>query len=295
MPEVVEITLTAQWLNSECKNKNLEQINILSGRYTHKPIQNLNKLKFPLKIKSIKSKGKMMYFILSDVDNKEYYIVNRFGLTGEWTTIKNNHSHIEFVVSGISYYFSDYRNFGTIDIYLEKSDLQAELDRLAPDALQSNYTCDEFYDRIVKYRNTEARRNREIIKVLMDQTNKDGICSGLGNYLSVEILYHARISPRRQMNNISRDDSNRLCESIKYITKLSYVSSDSGYLEHLDPEMKKYITKFRNTKNYHPETNVNGKFEFTVYQQKVDKLGNPVRKDKIITGRTTYWVPNIQH
>lgn len=295
MPEVVEITLTTQWLNAEYKNKDLEEINILSGRYSSSGIQNLDKLKLPMKIKSVQSKGKLMYFTLIDHSNKEYYIINRYGLTGEWTTIKNKHCHIEFVISGKSLYFSDYRNFGTIDIYLKQSELQAELDRLAPDALQSEYTCDEFYDRIVKYRSTEARRNREIIKVLMDQTNKDGICSGLGNYLSVEILYRAEISPKREMKNISKADSDRLCEAIKYITKLSYVSSDSGYLEHLDPEMKKYITKYRNTKNFHPEININGKFEFTVYQQKEDKLGNPVIRDKIITGRTTYWVPAIQH
>ncbi len=36
------------------------------------------------------------------------------------------------------------------------------------------------------------------------------------------------------------------------------------------------------------------KFEFKVYQQKTDDLGNEVIGEKIITGRTAYWCPNVQ-
>jgi hypothetical protein len=36
-------------------------------------------------------------------------------------------------------------------------------------------------------------------------------------------------------------------------------------------------------------------FEFKVYRQKTDKLGNKVEQDKTINeGRTTYWVSSVQ-
>ena len=85
MPEIVEIILSSLYLNSKFKNKYITNITVLSGRYLKTPMKGLNKFikKLPLKIKKISSKGKFMWFELSDKTNT-YYIMNTFGLTGKW-------------------------------------------------------------------------------------------------------------------------------------------------------------------------------------------------------------------
>ena len=39
MPEVVEVCLTALWLNSTLNGMKLKQINILGGRYSRHPLK----------------------------------------------------------------------------------------------------------------------------------------------------------------------------------------------------------------------------------------------------------------
>ena len=47
--------------------------------------------------------------------------------------------------------------------------------------------------------------------------------------------------------------------------------------------------------NYYPKVKLKeNEFDFLVYGQNEDPYGNTIKKDKIIKGRTTYWVPNVQ-
>ncbi|MCJ7637816.1 MAG: hypothetical protein MUO21_10035 [Nitrososphaeraceae archaeon] len=140
----------------------------------------------------------------------------------------------------------------------------------------------------------------------MDQTIKNGIGSGLGNYLSVSVLYHAKMSPYTQIGKIyqSQDLAIKLANAIRYIVKLSYLTANIGYLEHLDKGMSSFLNKLRkdisnNPKhiyNFHPKVNIKSgdEFKFEVYGQTEDTYGNPVVADKIIPGRTTYWAPAVQ-
>ena len=82
MPEVVEVCLTALWLNEKLSNKKLTKVTILGGRYSRHPLIGLdfiNKYQ-PFTINKIDSKGKLLWFELTDQKNKHYYILNRFGL-----------------------------------------------------------------------------------------------------------------------------------------------------------------------------------------------------------------------
>mgnify|MGYP003387426516 CR=1 FL=1 len=87
--------------------------------------------------------------------------------------------------------------------------------------------------------------------------------------------------------------------------KLSFLKANIGYLEESDPKMISFITKLRNDidsdvnheYNIHPEVILQktDKFSFNVYRQKKDPLGNDVKADDIIKGRTTYWCPAVQN
>ena len=315
MPEVVEVFYTAQYLNDKLKGSKITGIDILGGRYSRHPMKGLANFKkhLPLKITKVASKGKFLWFELGGTQSKgnDFYILNRFGLEGGWGFNKETHSGVELKIKDNNnkikkLYFTDSRNFGTITMTSQKNDLDNELDNLGPDFLQTDFTDKEFHDRIKKYilnkkgQVIKSRGDKEIIKVLMDQKANTGIGSGLGNYLAVEALYRAKISPHKKMRDIYEDKilSNRLSKAIKYVVKLAYRTAIIGYFTNMDLDwVKKFRKKLdKNDKyNFHPKTKI-GKavFKFNVYRQKTDPKGNKVKADKIINGRTTYWVPSIQ-
>ena len=314
MPEGVEVALTALYLNSKFKNAKITKFRVLSGRYSRTAIPGRGYLKLPATIKEINSKGKFMYMILKH-KNTPIYIMNTFGLTGEWGLTKQKHSRIKMTISKgdrtYKLYYSDPRNFGTIKIEKNKSVLLDKLRSLGMDLLKDKYTSADIYNNIRRYIHKKSgamskpRADRQIVKVLMDQSVKSGIGSGIGSYLAIEILYHAKISPHKKMKRIYQDRrlATRLAKSIKYIIKLSYMTADVGYLEHLSDDMDAWVRKLRkrikkNKKHrYHFHSDVDlgsDTFEFEVYRQTEDPKGNPVKAGKIVPGRTTYWVPKIQ-
>lgn len=296
MPEVVEVCLNAIYLNHKIQNKFITDFIVTGGRYKKNKLNNLNKLKkcLPLKIKCVNTKGKFMYFNLDD----EFYIMNTYGLTGFWSFTKYDHSDIQLKIKNVgTLYFTDQLHYGTISITNDKNNVINKFNKLSPDFLKTNFTCNEFYNRIINYKNKEDT----IFQALMKQQNSLG--SGLGNYLSAEILYDAKLSPFTKIKNIDKSRSNVLCKSIKKIIKYSYMSADDGYFDKLDDDALNFINKLRkNIKknpnhkyNFHKTTKIsNKKFNFNVYRQNYDPHGNKIKKSKIIKGRTTYWSPKIQ-
>jgi formamidopyrimidine-DNA glycosylase len=305
MPEVVEVALTSYFLNYKMKNKTLNKINILGGRYSRKSLPGLSifSTELPLTVIKVDSKGKLLWIELEN----NHYILNTFGLEGEWNTSKNTHSSVEYVFDNFSLYYSDSRNFGTFKITNSKLILDKKLNSINFDFLKTNFTENDFYNRIqniIMNKNGKINVKKggtKIIKILMDQTLK-GLGSGLGNYLAVDALYVAKISPHTKLITIynSRSLSNRLSKAIKYIVKKAFITSDIGYLDHSDHHMAKFINKYRNTYDLssiiHPDITIdlNDKYQFLVYRQKKDPFGNIIKSDKIIKGRTTYWSPVIQ-
>lgn len=284
MPEISEVALTAEILNKYLKNKTLISFDFVSGRYTKTdPIGYKEFTKsLPLKIKKIDSRGKFLWFDLVNSKNIHWYVFNTFGLTGQWSLYETKHLRAVLTLKNdLVTYFSDMRNFGTFKFTTDRALLDKKLEELSPDFLKDNNFN---MDRILKYK-------IPIVKILMDQKK---IGSGLGNYLVVEILYRAGISPHRLGNSLTKKELKNLEYWIKYVVKLSYVDNYIGYMENLDEEARKIERK-----NYHPEIKLKDKtFQFLVYQKKYDPDNNPVKADKIVgpekTKRTTYWVPAVQ-
>ena len=132
----------------------------------------------------------------------------------------------------------------------------------------------------------------------MDQNKGETVGSGIGNYIAAESMYEAKLSPYRTLNSLTKKEIESLNQAIKKIIKISYISNKVGYMECLEDYIEKHKEQVKEGKfpDYLPEIKIKKgeEIEFKVYQKTEDKLGNKVIADKIITGRTTYWVPNIQ-
>ena len=309
MPEGVEVTVTSLYLCDVLKDDSVVGINVLSGRYSRHPMKGIDsfKKKLPMKVKSVESKGKFMWFELEDTNNDDFYILNTFGLEGSWGFTKKENSNVELLLSsGRCLFFTDPRNFGTIVMTSIKKQLIDKLNGLGSDLLKESFTNDDFNTRLLSYLTmksgmSEVRKNKKIVQILMNQTVTGGIGSGIGNYLVAEILYNSKISPHKTVYDIyiNKDLSNKLATAIKYVMKLSFMTSTIGYFCKVDKDMEKWIKNMRkNVKyNYHPEVNLeNNKFKFYIYRQKEDPKKHRIKADtNIIKGRSTYWCSQCQH
>ena len=304
MPEGPEILLTVQYLHTKLKNKYVTGMKILSGRYTHQTLVGQKLIKNKLKIIRVDSKGKFMWMELQDSNNKSIYVLNTFGMTGKWILTDESNNRILFTIDdNISLYFNDVRNFGTMKITRDKSELDKKLNKLGIDLIKSNMTLNKMIKHVTEFiekkKQSKRKTNNNIVKVLMTQDNKS-LGSGIGNYLCAEILYHSKISPYRDITSLSQGEINNLSKSIREILKRAYVNNQTPYLKHLIEFIKLHQKNIKKGKyrDYFSDVKLNKKnglnFNFKVYNQKEDPLGNKVVKSKIYNSRTTWWVKEIQ-
>jgi formamidopyrimidine-DNA glycosylase len=303
MPEGPDILISTQFLESKIRNKNIIDIKILGGRYTHQKLKGLDLLKNkPLKVSSIDSKGKFLWMTLNDSEGSPIYMMNTFGMTGRWSFIFSSNARIEINIQSksnkdktYSLYYVDPRNFGTIEFTNNKQTLQKRIDLLAPDLLRSNISDIELVEQLKKFRQ-RFRGDKNMVKILM---NQNSIVSGIGNYLVAEILYEAKLNPHRSLDTLTDKELYKLAHSMRKIIKLVYYDNTAEYTDrHYNTFMKTRYTKIDNgiLPNFHPDIigdSRNG-FEFKVYQRSSDPYGNLVLTDEIVKGRKIHWVQKIQ-
>ena len=296
MPEGPEITLLSQYLSTKLKGRTFEKIVVFDNKY--KSIS----LDTTYDITSVDSKGKLLWIILKN-DTTIKYFTSHLGLTGEWSFSKSKNDKLRIIIGNktndkkYNLCYQDHRGFGKIEII---SDITKRTSALADDALKTEFDDSDFVNMVGSFlKVSKKRQHQNIFKVLMKQTKKDGIVSGLGNYLTPEILYHCKISPFREIGSLNEKELKTLGYSIRYVIKLSYYNNTTGYMTNFGDFVK--VHKERVDNGIYPEYHEaikfekNDKFEFKVYRQKKDPLGNPVDADKSINKtRTVYWVPNVQ-
>jgi formamidopyrimidine-DNA glycosylase len=310
MPEVPEITILSQYLKSKLKGRILKSIDIISGKYIKSNIKGIDYLcsNKSFIINDINSKGKLLYLSLKNIMDSEetIYITSHLGLSGEWTFHKRDSDRVRINICNknnsktYTLCYNDSLNFGNIELTNSSDILEEKLNNLAPDALKYIFSDTEFIEIVNKYKKVSQNRKKQLIyTVLIKQNMKDGILSGLGNYLIPEILYDAKISPHREIGSLTDIELIKISKSIKYMTKLSYYNNNSKYLSKFNNFLKKHKKHIDDDKYpiYHPQIKLknNDVFLFKVYQKNKDPYENNVIKDKSINkGRTVHWVSEIQ-
>jgi formamidopyrimidine-DNA glycosylase len=268
MTEGPESLYLAQYINKFFKNKRLKNMTIRAGRYKHHgPPQNFNKFKskLPLKLNTVYKKGKVIFLFFED----NWTIIIKPGMSG-WFYKSNDRpeimkSHnITFEFENEDLLFSDFRNFGTLVITDNILQIMQEMDRIAPDILDSSTTFSSVSKRIELAKSKDMR----IEDALMDQTL---IFSGIGNIIKSEVLYDSKIAPTREIKDLSENDWRTLFNSSKKISNRIF--------RHLDKkgfDLEGYIGLRK------------------VYKKDVDIYGNKIHERTSKFGRKTFWVPEIQ-
>jgi formamidopyrimidine-DNA glycosylase len=282
MPEGPEVTVISNGLNKILKGQYLHNLdfNYKGARYSKKNPDKLSEFEqlLPLKINSIESKGKFIYFCF----DKDWYMYNTLGMSGGWYKKTKNHivvqldHHKNKTVKDEelgNLWFDDQRHFATFKFVKGKTELEKKLKTIGPDLLNDNINDLEF---ITKYK---KNGHKKVDVVLNDQK----IFSGIGNYLKAEILYDAEISPHSIIKYIPDNKLKDLLKSSKDRIKASYLLGGAS-VEH-----------------YSDLNNKAGTFQdyFKVYKKKVDQDGNKVISERVSKpndpkSQKTYWVPAVQ-
>jgi formamidopyrimidine-DNA glycosylase len=302
MPEGPEVVIATQYLKTKVIGKTIESVKVISGKYQRLTLNGIEHFKRGRKYKiiDIETKGKFLWFELEDTkSHQNFYIANTFGMTGRWGFYKSGSARVRFKLccekknKRYNLYFTDQRNFGNIDIYDNYEDLEKRINKLAPDILTGGLSDQDVLDLINTF-NKKSKKDKTLYKILMDQ---NAIISGVGNYLSAEILYDAKLRPQRKLDKLSLVEKKRLAHSMRKIVKHSYYDNKTGYMQHYIQFMENHPVKVdkRIFPNYHPDIKIDTPFEFKVYGQDADPDGNKVESDDtIIKGRSIHWVPKVQ-
>lgn len=211
MPEGPEISHMTYIFHNAFKNSNLQKIIIQSGRYSRHPLpENFDILmnSFPLKIISIKNKGKFIYVTFEN----EMILGIKLNY-GHLVFQNGKQCHIKFETNKGDFYIEDLRNFCTLNV-LNNDDLDKILNRIGPDLVHEKIEFE-------KYNEIMNKKPKMKIGIFLIEQK---YFSGAGNYIRCEVCYESKISPFRLIGNINEEERKELFKQLIKICHSAYES-----------------------------------------------------------------------
>ncbi len=283
MPESPEVRIITEYLNAHCAGWVLINIDFVKKYEDTCDI----KSKLPLKIDGVTCKGKHIVWLLSMNDDTKVYFHNHLGMTGRWSPTEDKHTNLHFIMKRgdetKSIYFDDTRRFGKFNVCLSLEELEGKIGHVGIDLMNTSikyYGGDKEYlvkvqkkwiDHYVE-RGKNRSKERQIYVDLLDQK----YFSGLGNYLTADILYLCRISPSRKLKDLSRSDVINLFNVAIKTLYISYKHNGLTIKDYWGPEGNK------------------GEYPYQVYNRTEDDHGHKVIQTKFSNNRVCHWAPEVQ-
>ncbi len=250
MVEGPQASVMAKWVKRKYKNQLLKNIKILKGRYKKRIPKNFTSFQnsLTLRLLDVIKKGKVIFLFFEN----DWVVIVKFGMTA-WLSDKEEDPNVIFDFGNKKLFYKDIRQFGTLTFTKDPILVLNELNKLAPDILDEQIQFRDIQDRISS--------NKSMDVILMDQKL---VMSGIGNIVKSEILYDAKIDPRRKGSDLSEDEWKRVFQSAKNISK-------------------KVVKNIENNKD-----------DFEGVIKVYGKNDSQIQKYNAKDGRVTFWVPNFQ-
>ena len=212
MPELPEVETVKEVLKQHLVHKTIESIDVFYPGILEDPMDEFLKNTLNKTIIDIKRYGKYLIFELNKgyllshlrMEGKYYYLENSF--------MEDKHIHVVFHFKDNStLYYKDVRKFGRMK-YIDKNIYdELPLSKLGPDLiLNENIDLDDIYHKI-------HRSNKAIKQLLLDQE----ILAGLGNIYVDEVLFGARINPKKKGYRITKKNVKDILIESKRILNLA--------------------------------------------------------------------------
>ena len=156
------------------------------------------------------------------------------------------------------------RNFGTIKFDNSEKNIENKLKTLGEDPLNTKLKSKDQIDEYIKNLKKQRNHKKNIGEILLNQK----LISGVGNYIRAMALYDAKISPYRELKDMSDMDIKRLYENISKIMKKSYNKQKRSGLH---------------------------TYKLYVYRQKQSPKGKVITVSEMPKGRSMYWSKDEQN
>jgi len=223
MPELPEVETVARQIRKQYLNKRLVKIMVQPSII----FQNIQSDQFEQALQGkileeVSRTGKFMIWKLEDT-----YPVFHLGMSGIFIREKSRsiyprHIHISFHFQDNStLYFQDVRKFSKIYLYHSPP----EFPQLGIDVTRENFTLNNF-KKLLNLTNVTIKA------VLMDQR----LLAGIGNIYANEILFDAKIHPRRPAGNLNAVEIRRLYESVHKIIQTAIDRFGTSYTAYMTVE-----------------------------------------------------------
>lgn len=228
MPEGPEIWRTADSLSKVLQNKTITDL--------HFTFDELKKYESKLKgqkVKNIEARGKA---ILTYFENgRVMYSHNQ--LYGKWMVTERSNrpdTNRSLRVAIHNEEHSAYLYSASEIEVISKQEVpkHSYIKKLGPDVLHPDTT---YEDILAQYRSDDFK-NRKLTTLLLDQ----GFVSGIGNYLRSEIMFYAKVDPRKKLRDYSAEQKEALADATVKLSKRSYetggITNDASIVEALKRE-----------------------------------------------------------
>lgn len=133
--------------------------------------------------------------------------------------------HTRFMIvtqSGRMLHYVDPRNFGNLKV-VTGPELEKIASKIGLDLMQRSATLEAFMEVFAKFQITKGwpSKSPTIGEVLLNQS----MLAGLGNIYRAEAMYHAKISPFRELWDISSEELEQLYSSARRVLYEGYVGT----------------------------------------------------------------------
>lgn len=270
MPEIAEVRTVATVLRKKLVNKEIKDIKVLYKNIIENDIEYFKNNLIGKKILDIKTNGKWLLFYFDD-----YCLLSHLRMEGKYfikdiNDVIEKHEHVIFIFDDFSLRYHDTRKFGKMKLVkLGELNSTSELSKLGYEPFDNNLTKEYLYNKI-------HLKNINIKTLLLDQT----IINGLGNIYANEVLFDARINPKRLGNSISLLECSHIIESSKKIVGKAIKMGGTTI------------------KSYTSSLGVMGKYQDYLCVHMKENLPCKICNTNIVkvklNGRSTYYCPKCQ-
>jgi formamidopyrimidine-DNA glycosylase len=207
MPELPEVETTRRGIEPHAVGRRIVEMRLYEKRLRWKVQEDLPDLIAGQVIRHAKRRAK---YLLLELDSGTLML--HLGMSGSLRVLPADapllpHDHFDIVLSGgNTLRFNDPRRFGSLHYITGDPNEHPLLAKLAPEPLEAAFNADYLW--------RVTRRRKVAIKQLLMNSQ---LVVGVGNIYASEALFKAKVRPKRQARNLTREEVTRLVKAVKSV------------------------------------------------------------------------------
>jgi formamidopyrimidine-DNA glycosylase len=211
MPELPEVETTRRGVEPHVVGRRIVEMRLYEKRLRWKVQEDLPDLVVGQVIRHAKRRAK---YLLLELDSGTLML--HLGMSGSLRVLPADvpllsHDHFDIILSsGNTLRFNDPRRFGSLHYISGDPEQHPLLAKLAPEPLEAAFNADYLW--------RVTRRRKVAIKQLLMNSQ---LVVGVGNIYASEALFKAKVRPKRQARNLTREEVTRLVKAVKSVLSMA--------------------------------------------------------------------------